>query len=101
MNFGVLGVVVYFLGLGALLAWMAGPAVPARPLPLACAAVILGPLLWTTRNSFEIFFRPAVWGLAAVWAVHWLSTLAPSRTHAHSLRPPDWRPNSTYARAHR
>jgi hypothetical protein len=65
MNFGVAGVVGYFLALGALLA-RAGEFASARPAPLALGAMLLGPLLWTTRNSFEIFFRPAVWGVAVV-----------------------------------
>lgn len=67
MNFGAAGVAVYFALLGLVLGrapWRP----PARPSVLALWAVMLGPLLWTTRNSFEIFFRPAVWGALAVVA---------------------------------
>jgi hypothetical protein len=66
MNFGTPGVAVYFLLLGALLGRAAGFR-SGRPATLALWAMVLGPLLWTTRNSFEIFFRPAVWGLVTVW----------------------------------
>ncbi|MBI3696998.1 MAG: O-antigen polysaccharide polymerase Wzy [Acidobacteria bacterium] len=65
MNFGVTGVLVYFWVLGALLA-RAAELRSTRPAPLAAWAMVLGPLLWTTRNSFEVFFRPALWGLAIV-----------------------------------
>lgn len=66
MNFGTAGVAAYFLLLGALLGRAAGFG-SGRPATLALWAMVLGPLLWTTRNSFEIFFRPAVWGLLTVW----------------------------------
>jgi hypothetical protein len=62
MNFGVAGVLLYFCGLGAALGRAVEFGSP-RPLHRAALAAVLGPLLWTTRNSFEIFFRPAVWGL--------------------------------------
>jgi hypothetical protein len=81
MNFGVAGVVVYFAALGAVLGRAAGFAA-GRPLPLALWAMVLGPLLWTTRNSFEIFFRPAAWGLATALAVHWLAGALPGRRPA-------------------
>jgi hypothetical protein len=72
MNFGPAGVAAYFLLLGAVLGrGFRG----ARPTTLALWAVILGPLLWTTRNSFEIFFRPAVWGVLAVGLVHLAAAL--------------------------
>jgi hypothetical protein len=76
MNFGVAGVVVYFAALGAVLGRAAGFAA-GRPLPLALWAMVLGPLLWTTRNSFEIFFRPAAWGLATALVAHWLADVLP------------------------
>jgi len=77
MNFGVAGVAVYFWGLG--LALTRGAAYcAARPFPLAAWAMLLGPLLWTTRNSFEIFFRPAAWGLGIVAAARLWSALAAS-----------------------
>jgi hypothetical protein len=86
MNFGVAGVAGYFLVLGALLGRAAGFA-SGRPSSLAMWAVVLGPLLWTTRNSFEIFFRPAVWGIAAVWLVRWCrSVLSPRLSYAPAAR---------------
>jgi len=66
MNFGAPGVLLFFTGLSFLLA-AAGRIDGGRPTRLAVWAVALAPLLWTTRNDFQIFFRPAVWGLAAVW----------------------------------
>jgi len=81
MNFGLAGVMGYFFGLGAILARAAARRA-ARPVRLAAWAVVLGPLLWTTRNSFEIFFRPAVWGLLIVAMVWLLSGILRSRREA-------------------
>ena len=67
MNFGIPGVVVYFLLLPVLLIW-ADRFDAARPTRLAMWAVLFGPLLWTTRNSFDNFFRPAIIGLGCVLA---------------------------------
>ena len=67
MNFGIPGVVVYFLLLPILLIW-ADRFDAARPTRLATWAVLFGPLLWTTRNSFDNFFRPAIIGLGCVLA---------------------------------
>ncbi len=86
MNFGVAGVAAYFLALGALLVRADGPAT-ARPVPLALWAVVLGPLLWTARNSFEIFFRPAVWGAALVLAAWCAAPLARSARWRPRLAP--------------
>lgn len=74
MNFGYPGVIVYFLGLGfALVRFdLAAGAGPAR---LAVWAMVLGPLIWTTRNSFTVFLRPAVWGIVLVIAARALSRL--------------------------
>ncbi len=66
MNFGTPGVVAYFLLLGAALGW-ADQSDAGRPTRLAMWAVVLGPLLWTTRNDFHALFRPALLGLASVW----------------------------------
>jgi hypothetical protein len=85
MNFGVPGVILYFWGLGSLLGWAAGRR-SRRPVRLAAWAMALGPLLWTTRNSFEIFFRPAVWGLIVVGAAWLASSLARSQTEASAGR---------------
>ncbi len=65
MNFGTSGVVIYFLLLPVLLIW-ADRFDAARPTRLAMWAVLFGPLLWTTRNSFDNFFRPAIIGLGCV-----------------------------------
>ena len=83
MNFGTPGVLLYFWCLGALLT-RAAAFHSARPLPLAASAMVLGPLLWTTRNSFEIFFRPAVWGLLVVLA-GWLASALARRPAAGRL----------------
>lgn len=82
MNFGVPGVLLYFCALGALLA-RAARFHSTRPVRLAAWAMVLGPLLWTTRNSFEIFFRPAIWGLLIVAALRFASGLVPYR-HARA-----------------
>ena len=66
MNFGTAGVVLYFVALPALLVW-ADRCDFSRPTRLATWAVLLGPLLWTTRNSFDNFFRPALVGLLCVF----------------------------------
>lgn len=68
MNFGVPGVLVYFVLLG----WALGrvDAIdPRNPTATALWAVVLGPLLWTTRNTAAVFLRPAAWGVAAVLGV--------------------------------
>jgi hypothetical protein len=67
MNFGVAGVAVYFFLLAlALVAFYRFDL--ARPTRLALWAALLGPLLWTVRNDFHGFFRPALLGLATVAA---------------------------------
>lgn len=72
MNWGTPGVVAFFLLLpGGLIA--ADRADASRPTRLALWAVLLGPLLWTTRNSFGTFFRPALMGLLAVAAARFVS----------------------------
>ena len=75
MNFGIPGVVVYFLLLPVLLIW-ADRFDAARPTRLAMWAVLFGPLLWTTRNSFDNFFRPAIIGLGCVWAARLVANSA-------------------------
>jgi len=66
MNFGTAGVVLYFVALPVFLVW-ADRFDASRPTRLATWAVLLGPLLWTTRNSFDNFFRPALLGLLCVF----------------------------------
>lgn len=65
MNFGVAGIVLYFLALaGALVAVERFDY--GRPTRLALWATMLGPLLMTARGSFDSFFRPAIWGWIVV-----------------------------------
>ena len=66
MNFGVAGVVAYFLVLAMALVW-ADRFDGSRPTRLAMWATVLGPLLLTTRGAFDAFFRPAIWGLLVVF----------------------------------
>ena len=68
MNFGLTGVIVYFLGLSFLLVYVEQLSIR-NSYSLAAWALILGPLMWTTRNDFTNFFRPAVWGLLTLAAV--------------------------------
>lgn len=67
MNFGPAGVAGWFLLLGWGLARL-DRAADARPANLAVLAMLLGPMLWATRNTMAVFFRPAVWGLAVALA---------------------------------
>jgi hypothetical protein len=70
LNFGVPGVVAYFLFLGLCLGrldlTLAGGA-PRRT--LALAAVVFMPLLLTVRNDSSNFVRPAAWGVGIVLLV--------------------------------
>jgi hypothetical protein len=62
MNFGIPGVIAYFFLLSLFLIYLEQISIR-NAYALAAWALILGPLLWTTRNDFTNFFRPAVWGL--------------------------------------
>jgi hypothetical protein len=68
MNFGVPGVIAYFFLLSFLLVYLERLSIRSA-YSLAAWALILGPLLWTTRNDFSNFFRPAAWGLLTLAAV--------------------------------
>ncbi len=68
MNFGLPGVVLYFIVLAFFLVRLEQVSIH-NSYTLAAWALILGPLLWTTRNDFSNFFRPAVWGLLALVAI--------------------------------
>jgi hypothetical protein len=73
LNFGVAGIVGYFLALG----WVLGRVdvvLVRRPSRrnVALVAVVLMPLLITARNDFHNFLRPALWGMAVVIVVEWL-----------------------------
>jgi O-antigen polysaccharide polymerase Wzy len=72
MNFGLPGVILYFIVLALFLVWLEQFAIRSS-YALAVWALILGPLLWTTRNDFSNFFRPAVWGLLALVAIRAVS----------------------------
>jgi len=68
MNFGTPGVAAYFLLLGLTLVRVEQKCL-ARPTRLAAWGVVLGPLLWTTRNDFHALFRPAILGLLCMAGV--------------------------------
>lgn len=68
MNFGIVGVISYFFLLALILVRLEHVSIRSSE-ALACWAVFLGPLLWTTRNDFTNFFRPAAWGLLCIGAV--------------------------------
>jgi hypothetical protein len=72
INFGISGVVFYFLLLAIFLTWLERLSLR-DSYALAAWGLILGPLLWTTRNDFASFFRPAVWGLLTLAIVRALS----------------------------
>jgi hypothetical protein len=68
MNFGIPGVLIYFLSLSFFLIYLEQISIRSA-YALAAWALILGPLLWTTRNDFTNFFRPAAWGLLTLATV--------------------------------
>jgi oligosaccharide repeat unit polymerase len=72
MNFGTVGVIGYFSLLALILVRLEKISIRSSE-ALACWAVIVGPLLWTTRNDFTNFFRPAAWGLMCIGAVLFFS----------------------------
>jgi hypothetical protein len=72
MNFGTPGVIIFFLLLAFLLVQLERVSIRSSR-ALASWALVLGSLLWTTRNDFSNFFRPAVWGLLCLGAIHVLS----------------------------
>jgi hypothetical protein len=75
MNFGIAGVAAFFALLAGALVWcdrLDG----LRPARVAVWAMALGPLLWTARNAFTVFVRPAVWGALLVLAAYLLSRAA-------------------------
>ena len=72
MNFGIPGVLIYFSLLSFLLIYLEQISIR-NSYALAAWALILGPLLWTTRNDYTNFFRPAVWGLLTLAAVRLFS----------------------------
>ncbi len=89
LNFGVPGIVGYFLLLGFCLGRLdlvlAGGA-PRRT--LALAAVVFMPLLLTVRNDYSNFVRPAVWSVCIVLLIEWVYgvRVAPRRAPAPAPR---------------
>jgi O-antigen polysaccharide polymerase Wzy-like protein len=85
MNFGISGVLIYFFLLSAFLTYLERLSIRSA-YSLATWALILGPLLWTTRNDFSNFFRPASWGLLTLAAVKLFS-----EAYSKFLKKPDLR----------
>jgi oligosaccharide repeat unit polymerase len=81
MNFGTPGVIVFFLLLAFLLVQLERVSIRSSH-ALASWALVLGSLLWTTRNDFSNFFRPAAWGFLCVGVAWFLS-----RNHALLPKP--------------
>jgi hypothetical protein len=84
MNFGTAGVIVFFAVLAIGLVKLDRVSITSC-YALAAWAIILGPLLWTTRNDSTNFFRPAVWGLlylGTIWVLANRSSL-PHRSLRH------------------
>lgn len=89
MNFGPLGVVVFFAGLAFLLVWLERVSFHSA-YSLAAWALVVGSLLWTIRNDFSSFFRPAVWGVLCLAAIRLFSGTSSRRPAGHlaSSSPP-------------
>jgi hypothetical protein len=88
MNFGIAGVLAYFFLIAFLLTRLERISVHSS-YALASWALIIGPLLWTTRNDFANFFRPAIWGLLCLGLIRVLSagyTLTSRAKGARQLR---------------
>ena len=73
MNFGIAGVLGYFMLLAFLLVRLDHLSIRS-PYGLGCWALILGPLLWTTRNDSANFFRPAIFGLVCLGLIRIFSS---------------------------
>jgi oligosaccharide repeat unit polymerase len=89
MNFGSFGVIAYFFLLAYLLVCLEKIAVR-NSYALASWGLILGPLLWTVRNDYTTFLRPAAWGLLSLGIVHLSSKsfnlLSLARRHVEDLQ---------------
>ncbi len=85
MNFGTVGVAGYFLLLGAALVWV-DRFDKRAPTRLALWATLLGPLLMTTRGSFDSSFRPVIWGWLIVIALRVISDSITADTTPRSVR---------------
>jgi hypothetical protein len=88
LNFGVAGVLAYFLALGVALGRL--DLALARGLSrrkLAIAAVVFMPLLITVRNDFHGFVRPAVWGACLVLLIEKVHRAHSAHTTRRAARP--------------
>jgi hypothetical protein len=93
MNFGPWGVAVAFWLLGYGLVRVDRMEL-VRPTQLACWGMVLGPLLWATRNGAGVFIRPAVWGVALTLLARFVGdSLARVRSERIQLGP-RWRPST-------
>jgi oligosaccharide repeat unit polymerase len=72
MNFGAPGVIIFFLLLGFLLVQLERVSIRSS-YALASWALVLGSLLWTTRNDFSSFFRPVAWGFLCLGVIRVLA----------------------------
>jgi len=88
LNFGVAGVLAYFLALGVALGRL--DLALARGLSrrkLAIAAVVFMPLLITVRNDFHGFVRPAVWSACLVLLIEQVHGAHSARAARRAVRP--------------
>jgi len=79
LNFGPMGVLLFFLLLGFVLARL-----DRMNLGIHAAAVVAcgyAALLWTVRNDFSNLIRPVVWGALVVGALHLISATRRARSN--------------------
>lgn len=75
LNFGVPGVVGFFVLLGLGLSYC-NTILGRNPYVTAWIGCAFGSLLWTARNDFTNFVRPAAWAAAIVLAAYVIETMA-------------------------
>ena len=73
MNFGTPGVVIFFLLLAFLLVQLERISIRSS-YALVAWALLLGSLLYTTRNDFSTFFRTTAWGFLYLGGIHLVTT---------------------------
>jgi hypothetical protein len=91
MNWGPWGVALAFWLLGYGLVRVDRMDLP-RPTQLACWGMVLGPLLWATRNGAGVFVRPAVWGVALTFLARFVGDSLASRRAESAQQVPRLRP---------
>lgn len=75
LNFGVPGIIGFFLILGYVLARVDTVVTQKHDLYVTAAVMCaFAALLWTTRNSFTNFVRPATWPLVVIYGVKLLTS---------------------------